>query len=439
MNWPDSLRFPRPLSPIWRNRDFLHFWSAQTISQFGTQVTQLALPLTAILVVKASTFEVAALGVVQFLPFVLFSLPAGAWVDRLRRRPILIAADWGRAFVLVSIPLAYAAGGLTLGQLYIAGFLTGLMTVFFDVAYQSYLPSLVEREQIPEGNSKLELTRSAAQLAGPGVAGVLIAGATAPQAILFDAISFVGSAAFLSRIKSTEAEPAQAHSEGSHIRTEIAEGLGYVFRHPLMRPMMLYVATSNFFTSTIFSILLVYAVRVLHLSAATVGLTFSLANIGVLAGALAATRIAKLLGIGWTLITVAVIGGVAMILMPLASGPVAIPFLVIAQLVFGFCAVAANINAISLLQAITPNRLLGRMNASRRFVVWGVIPLGSLTGGVLGTHFGLHQTLWIGAIGSSFAFVALLFSPVRYVHRTEDGAELVRDFNERFVLGRSSG
>ena len=161
----------RPRGLLWRNGDFLCLWSAQTVSEVGSQVTNLALPLAAILVLKASTFEVAALGVVEFLPFVLFSLPAGVWVDRLRRRSILIAADWGRAAALGSIPIAYVAGALTLGQLYAVGFVTGVLTVFFDVAYQSYLPSLVERDQIGEGNSKLEISRSAAlvlEAAGTG-------------------------------------------------------------------------------------------------------------------------------------------------------------------------------------------------------------------------------------------------------------------------------
>ena len=217
------------------------------------------------------------------------------------------------------------------------------------------------------------------------------------------------------------------------MRAEIAEGLGYVFRHPLMRPMMLWVATSNFFTTTIFSILLVFAVRVLHLSAATIGLIFSLGSLGTLAGALLATRIARRLGIGWTLITTAAAGGFAFVLIPLASGSLAIPFLVVAQLVFGFCAIVSNITGISLVQATTPDRLLGRMNASRRFVVWGVIPLGGLVGGALGSHVGLRETMWIGAVGASVAFLWLLSSPLRLVRVTADADALVREINERFT------
>jgi len=418
-----------------QNGDFLRLWAAQSVSQFGSQVTNLALPLAAILVLRASTFEVAALGVVEFLPFVLFSLPAGVWVDRLRRRPILIVADLGRGAALASIPLAYVAGALTLGQLYAVGFVTGVLTVCFDVAYQSYLPSLVERDQIAEGNSKLEVSRSTAQVAGPGLAGVLVGAFSAPYAIAVDAVSFIGSAFFMTAIKRVEELPTSLASSRRRMWAEIAEGLGYVFRHPLMRPMMLWVATSNFFTTTVFSILLVFAVRVLHLSAATIGLIFSLGSLGTLAGALAATRIARRFGIGWTLIGSAAAGGFAFLLIPLASGSLAIPLLVSAQLVFGFSALVGNITGISLVQAITPDRLLGRMNASRRFVVWGVIPLGGLAGGALGSHLGLRETMWIGAAGSSFAFLWVLFSPTRHVVEIDDAEEMVREINAEFALG----
>src|SRR5919106_1995163 len=189
---------------LWRNADFLRLWSAQTISQFGTQITLLALPLAAILVLDASATEVALLAAFEWLPWLLFSLPVGALVDRMRRRPVLILADVGRGIALLSVPAAYAADALTLWQLYAVGFLIGVLTVFFDVAYQSYLPSLVERRQLADGNSKLEISRSGAQLAGPGAAGGLVELLTAPVAILGDAISFFVSAVLLGRIRGEE-------------------------------------------------------------------------------------------------------------------------------------------------------------------------------------------------------------------------------------------
>jgi predicted MFS family arabinose efflux permease len=308
-----------------------------------------------------------------------------------------------------------------------------VLTVCFDVAYQSYLPFLVERGQIGDGNSKLEVSRSAAQVGGPGLAGVLVGAFSAPYAIAIDAASFIGSALFMTAIRRVEELPASLAGSRRRMWAEITEGLGYVFRHPLMRPMMLWVATSNFFTTTVFSILLVFAVRVLHLTAATIGLIFSLGSLGTLAGALVATRISRRFGIGWTLIATAASGGFAFLLIPLASGSDAIALLVLAQLVFGFSALVANITGISLVQAITPDRLLGRMNASRRFVVWGVIPLGGLAGGALGSHLGLRETMWIGAIGSSFAFLWVLFSPTRLVVEIEDAEEMVREVNAEFI------
>src|SRR5438309_4311121 len=196
----------RPRS-LWRHRDFMRLWTGETISQLGTQVTLLALPLTAIVILRANAFQVGLLSTLEFLPFILVGLPAGVWVDRLRRRPILIAGDILRFLTLGSIPLAYKLGALHIVQLYVVAFLTGIGTVFFDVAYQSYLPSLVDRDQIVDGNSKLEISRSGAQLAGPGLAGALIQLLKAPVAILVDALSYVDSAVFVFSIRGGEPPP----------------------------------------------------------------------------------------------------------------------------------------------------------------------------------------------------------------------------------------
>ena len=195
----------QPTRSLLRHADFLKLWTAETISQFGTQVSLLAIPLVAVTLLDATPFEVAMLGTIEFLPFILFSLPAGAWVDRLRRRPILIVGDIGRALLLVSIPVAYALDVLTIWQLYVVGFAAGTLTVFFDVAYQSYLPSLVDRDQLIEGNSKMEVTRTLAQTAGPAISGGLIGVLTAPIAILVDSISYGISAFFV--FSSGEATP----------------------------------------------------------------------------------------------------------------------------------------------------------------------------------------------------------------------------------------
>lgn len=381
--------------PLWRNGDFLRLWSGQTISQFGSQISGLALPLLAILVLDASAFEVAALGVAEFLPFILFSLPAGAWVDRLRRRPILIVADWGRGVALASVPVAYLLDSLAMTQLYIVGFVVGGFTVFFDVAYQSFLPSLVAREELTDANGKLEVSRSAAQTGGPGVAGLLVGVLSAPYAILVDAISFVASALFVSSIRLTESIEPAANGERERLRTEIADGLRFVLKHPIMRPSLVYVALVNFFSNIVFSVYLVFAVRDLEF------------------------------GVGPVLIVVAAISGFSLWLIPLASERLVIPLLVASGGIFGFCAVVYNVVGISLMQAITPDRMLGRMTASRRFVVFGVIPLGMLAGGTLGTNMGLRETMWIGAVGSSLCFLALLASPIRRIRTVADAERLV--------------
>src|SRR4051794_39568175 len=220
-----------PTGGLWRQPDFLKLWSAETVSQFGTQFTQLALPLVAIDVLHVSAFQVAALTVVEFLPFVLVSLPAGVWVDRLRRRPILVIGDLSRAVLLASVPVAYWLGALTMAQLYIVGFLVGIATVFFDVAYQSYLPSLVERQQLIDGNAKLEISRAAAQLGGPGIAGIVINFLRAPAALAFDALSFVGSAFFIFSIRKGE-QPPKRDAASPRMREELRERLRYVLRHP---------------------------------------------------------------------------------------------------------------------------------------------------------------------------------------------------------------
>jgi MFS family permease len=403
---------------LWRNGDFLRLWSAQTISQFGSQITFLALPLAAILVLHASAFEVAALTAVEWTPWLLFSLPAGAWVDRLPRRRVLVVTDLGRAAALVSIPIAYAFDALSLWQLYGVGFFTGTLTVFFEVAYVAYLPSLVERRQLADGNSKLEITRSAAQLGGPGFGGLLVQAFSAPVAILADAISFLGSAVFLGAIR--REEEVHPRAEGTRLVAEVAEGIRFVLGHPFMRPSMAFIASSNFFYNMIYGIFLVYAVRTLGLDAARIGLAFTLGNVGVLAGAVLATRIGRLLGVGRAIVVSAFMLGWPLLLMPLPQGSYALPVFVAVFAVTGFFGVVVNVVGVSLMQAMTPDRLQGRATASRRLVNFGAVPLGSLAGGGLAATIGLRETIWVGAIGSTLAFLPMLVAPIRQIREIPD-------------------
>ena len=403
---------------LWRHRDFLSLWGAETISQFGTQVSLLALPLVAIIVLDESAFKVAALTSVEFMPFLLFTLPAGVWVDRLRRKPILVLGNVGRAVALLSVPIVYWVGDLTIWQLYVVGFSVGVCTVFFDVAYQSYIPALVGREDVVEANSKLEISRAAANIAGPGMAGGLIALLTAPVAVLVDAVSYAISALLLFGIRKEEEAPPRA--ERRSLREELGEGLRYVFRHPYQRTMVIMTALSNFFGQVVFSILLVYAVRELDLSAGTIGIALAIGNLGTLASALTAKRIGERLGVGRTILLASCLFGPGTLLIAFAPEAYALPLIVLAMMVIGFGGILYNVTAISLIQAITPDRILGRANASRRFVVWGVVPLGGFTGGALASTIGLRETMVVGALGGLLTIVPILVSPLRSVGKMSE-------------------
>ena len=358
------------------------------------------------------------LGTVEFLPFIIFTLPAGVWVDRLPRRPILIVGDFGRAALLTTIPIAYVADVLSLGQLFVVGFLVGVFQVFFDVAYQSYLPSLVEREQIIEGNSKLEISRSAAQVAGPGFGGALVQILTAPWAVFADALSFVGSGLFVLRIRKVEDAVEVATVDGRKVSlwTDLKEGLRFVLGNPNLRAQAGCTATSNFFSSLAFSIFLVFAVRELHLSAGTIGLDLLRRCRRLARRCLHLDAHLRAVRHRADSIVMAVLFGPTFVLVAIApAGNAAIPFLVAAQLVFGFTVVVYNIVQVSYRQAICPPRLQGRMNSVMRFMVWGTIPLGTLAGGALATWIGLRETIFVGAVGGASAFLWLLFSPQRHL------------------------
>jgi len=402
----------KPKGALWSHPDFLKLWSGQTISEFGSQVSQLAIPAVAIITLNATPFQVAALETVVFLPFLLLTLPAGVWVDRWRRRWILIAGDLGRAVLLATIPLAYALGELTLTQLYIVGFLVGIHTVFFDVAYQSYLPQIVDRETLVEGNSKLQMTVSGAAIAGPGLSGGLIALVSAPYAILVDASSFVVSGGFTAAIRKREDPPPATGRR--RLLVELWEGLRYVTHHRLLLPQALATGSSNFATNMIMAVYFVWAYRHLGLTPALMGIVGAVAATGWLIGSASADWLRRRLGVNGATILGMAVGAPASLLIPFAPpGHAAIPFLVLAGMLGGFGAVVYNIQQVSLRQAITPERLQGRMNASMRFFVWGTIPLGSLVGGVLATAFGVRTAILVGACLGFLALLPILLSPLR--------------------------
>lgn len=413
---------------LWRQGDFVKLWAGQTISQFGDEITQLAIPLLAISILGAGAFEMGLLGVVRFLPWILFTLPAGVWVDRVRRRPILIGADVARAVLLGSIPLAFLGGWLTLLQVYVVAFLAGTLEVFFDVAYQSYLPRVVERDELVEGNSKLELSRAGSQVIGPTVAGFLIEAVRAPFAIAFDALSYLGAALFIGLIGRTEEAPAPhdpAEGRPPSMWQEARAGIGYVVTNRYLRSIAACTGTANLFGNISGAVLILYLASPdgLNLSPAALGFIFALGNVGVIGGALVSGRLAKAIGIGPTIIGSAAISGFAAWAVPLAPRDDPFWVLVIGGLFLGFGVVVYNVNQVGLRQAITPDRMLGRMNATMRLIVWGTIPIGALIGGVLGTVVGLVPVLFVAAIGASLSWLPVLLSPVRSLREIPASAE----------------
>ena len=379
-------------------------------------MSQLAIPWLAAVDLHASPLAFSLLGVLGFLPFILFALPAGVWVDRLRRRQILIVGDSARAVLLMLIPVLWFAGVLEIWQLLVLEFVIGIFTVFFDVAYQSYLPALIEREHLVDGNSKLQVTVGIAQVGGPSLAGALIAAITAPYAIVVDAMSFVISSGFMIRMRHRENLPRQDTNEPRpRMWPQVKEGLAWVVGQRNLRAIAGCTGTSNFCSSLMFAIVILYMVRVLHLSAFEAGAVFAVGSAGSIVGALFANRLGLKLGLGTAIVFTAVIFSFGGLAYPLAPKSFPLPLLMAGQLLFGFSAIAYNILQVSYRQAITPERLQGRMNAAMRWIVWGTIPLGLLLGGSIGQWIGLRTALWVGAIGSLPTFLWVLLSPVRSI------------------------
>jgi MFS family permease len=417
-----------------RNRDYLKLWSAATVSLFGTQVSLVAIPVIAIFLLDAPPFQVALLGTVEFLPFLLFTLPAGAWVDRLPRRLILVAGDFGRAASLLSIPIAYELGVLTIWQLYVVGFVNGFLTVFFDVADQSFLPAILEADDLVEGNSKLQVSGSAAQVLGQPLGGGVVGLLGAPVAVIVDAVSFVISGGFIFWVRKREPKHERvgvlgADGSAAGIRAEIAEGLRYVLGHPYLRDIAASTGLSNLFSNIAFATFTVFAYRTLGLTPFLVGLIGGLGSIGVLVGALVAGRIAARIGVGRTILWSMVLSGPSTLLAAVAQPATAVPILTAAFFLGSFSGVVYNINQVSLRQAITPNRIQGRMNATMRFLVWGTIPIGQIVGGVLATAIGVREAVIVGGALGCVAFVPILLSPVRSLWRipTPEGGEAVTE------------
>lgn len=398
-------------APLWRHRSFMLLWTGQAVSEVGSQVTGVAVPLVALLTLHASTFEVALLSAANGAAFLFVALQAGAVIDRVRKRPVLLSTDLARALLLATVPVAQAFGALTLAQLYAVALLSSVLTVFFDVAYQSVLPLLVEPDQLVDGNGKIGASQSFAQLGGPPLGGLLVAAVGGAYAVAVDAASFLVSTAATAAMGVDEPRPAPA-AAGRRLGTEIREGLGFVLRHPVLAKVVGCTGTANFFSGMSGAVEVVFLVRVLHAGSAVVGLVFGLSAVGGLLGAATSGWISRRVGSARTIWLSLSVTAPFALLGPLAFPGWGVLLLTAAAAVTSFGAVVYNTAQVSYRQAITPARLLGRMNASVRFVVWGTIPVGALLGGVLGSLLGVRATLLVAALGGCTAALWVIFSPL---------------------------
>ena len=402
---------PRRRGGLWHHAGFRRLWVGETVSQFGTTVSQLALPLVAILALHASAFQVGVLTALETLAFVVVGLPAGAWVERMRFRSVLIVNDLVRAAALGWIPVARLTGLLTISQLYAVALVTGVSTVFFDVAYQSYLPQLVDRQQLVEGNAKLQASESVSQIAGPSLGGLLVQALTAPYAVLVDALSFLWSAGWIGAIAARPPRPERAADRS--LRREIGEGLRFVLGNRMLRSIAMCTGTFNLFSSMSLAVFYLLLARDLRLSPGLIGLVTSTSAVGGLVGALVASRFAARVGQGPAIWISAAVAGPCGFVAPFVQRDWTLGLLAVAQIGVSLGAVVYNITQVSFRQGLTPPGLLGRMNATMRFLVWGTMPFGGLLGGVLGSTVGVRPTLLVAAVGGALAFVPVYLSPLR--------------------------
>lgn len=384
---------------LWQNPDFMKLWVGETISLFGTQITVLALPLVAANTLQATPAQMGTLGYAQYIPWLLVGLVAGVWVDRLRRRPIMIIADLGRAVLLGFIPLAALSGVLRMEHLYLIGFLVGIGNVFFDIAYVAFLPGLLSSRQLVEGNSKLQSSASASEVAGPGLAGILTQILSAPFAMLLDACSFLASAVLLWWIRTPEMIPAHSTNRPSVLQ-EARDGLRLVLRHRLLRGFVGCSTMGNIAIDMHLAVYILYLTRELGVGASTIGLFYAFGGIGGLIGAALSNHLVKRLGAGRATVFSQLSHGLCLTAIPLAGllGGLALPFIGLAHFVWGLTVATYAIPAVSLRQAIAPVHLQGRITASQRVLTFGISPIGFLIGGLLGEWLGLWPTLVLAGL-----------------------------------------
>jgi len=406
-----------------RNPHFRWLWVGQAVSVFGDQFSNLALPVLAVTVLGATSQEMGYLSAASTACWLLVGLIAGAWVDRLIKRQVMLVADLVRFLALLTIPVLWMNHQLQMWHLFVVAGIVGLAAVFFGVASQSFIPVLLPKEQIGTGNSALETSGSVAGVAGPSLVGFLLTVLQAPVLVLFDSVSFAFSALSLSLIKDSEVKKPVENRRP--LRVEIAEGLAFVKNQPIIRTIAMTTGTGNFFSNMAMALLPLYILKTLMLTPGQFGLMMSAGAVGALVGAASAGKLMKWVGEGRLVVVSAVLYGFTTSCIPLSSmlpHGAQLPFLIVAEFFNSILVLAYNITQVSARQRICPPELLGRMNATIRFFIWGVMPLGSLLGGWVAAAIGVLPTMWIGCLGVLASSVFVLTSPLRTMRRLPDAA-----------------
>ncbi len=408
-----------PSSSLWRNHDFMRLWFAQVISTAGTVVTGLALPITAIVLLHAGTGQLSLLSIAGFAPNIAFGLLAGVWVDRARRRPILVGADLGRALLLATVPLAAVLGVVSFAQLVAVAFAVGTLSACSSLAAVAILPAIVPREQLVAANSRLATTDAALALAAPTVAGALIQLVGAPRAILADALSYLGSALTLRRLRA--AEGAAPVGVRATVWREMGAGLRELVRTPALRALTVAVSVGTFGTAMQGVVSILFLINDLHIAPAILGVLGACGGAGSLLGAAVAGRATRRLGVGPAIILGQLVWAAGSLVAPLARpGATLIPVLGVGVAIAGFGGALWGVSQISLRQALTPQRLFARATAARRLPMFGMQIAGAGLAGVLGSAIGPRETLFLGGLGLVAATFLLAFSPIRAIRTLDD-------------------
>ena len=421
-----SLRSIRRSSTLWQNSNFLHLWSAETVAQFGSQLSLVAIPLIAAITLHANALEMGILAASGQAPRLLIGFFAGAWVDRLRRQPIMKAMDFGRALTYLVIPVAAMLDALTFEVLLVVAIVGGCQAVFFDAAWSAIIPHLVERKHLSDANGKLMASVSLAQILGPALAGTLIAWMSGPMVMTITAMTFALSGIFITQIRTTEPRRSRSETQPTRIVAEIREGFQELLGSDLVRPLTTSAAVLNFGGFIFLSVYVLYMADDLGLSSTGIGLVFASGGAGALVGSLVAAPLATRFGVGRTILGGALAFGTGNLLVPLAIvvPDYALPLIVASETIAWLSLQIFNINRFSLRQALTPDHLLGRIASSTMTIIGGVQMLGSLLGGIIGQVFSVHTALIVGTIGMFIAAWWIWDSPIPAIHDMPEEPEI---------------